>query len=110
MNSACIQERWQAGSAAPEADQERHDRSNVGRSRVANWVISAIGWYQAARAGRPTGCRYLPTCSEYAIEAIAVHGTSRGSMLTMRRLARCTPWGGQGFDPVPDRRVPCSDH
>jgi uncharacterized protein len=108
VNSACMQEQWQGDPVASE--QQHRDRSSVGRSRVARSAISVIRWYQAARAGRPTGCRYLPTCSDYAIEAFADHGAGRGSMLTMRRLARCTPWGGQGFDPVPERRVPCSDH
>ncbi|MDE2802601.1 MAG: membrane protein insertion efficiency factor YidD [Chloroflexota bacterium] len=46
-------------------------------------------------------CRYLPTCSEYAEEAIEAHGAVRGGWLALRRLARCTPWGGHGFDPVP---------
>jgi uncharacterized protein len=49
----------------------------------------------------PPACRYLPTCSEYAAEAIAVHGAARGSWLALRRLLRCHPWGGSGFDPVP---------
>ncbi|MCS6876672.1 MAG: membrane protein insertion efficiency factor YidD [Geminicoccaceae bacterium] len=46
-------------------------------------------------------CRYLPTCSEYALEAIARHGPWRGGWLALGRLARCHPWGGSGFDPVP---------
>ncbi|HEX7859763.1 MAG TPA: membrane protein insertion efficiency factor YidD [Verrucomicrobiae bacterium] len=46
-------------------------------------------------------CRYLPTCSCYAIEALRVHGLFRGSWLTARRLLRCHPWGGSGLDPVP---------
>jgi uncharacterized protein len=82
----------------------------VSRGAVAGWITAAIRSYQLLRSGRPTGCRYLPTCSEYAIEAIEAHGTARGGVLTLRRLMRCTPWGGHGVDPVPDRRTPCSDH
>lgn len=49
-------------------------------------------------------CRYLPTCSDYALEAIELHGTLRGGWLALRRLTRCTPWGGHGYDPVPSTR------
>jgi putative membrane protein insertion efficiency factor len=79
----------------------------VGRRHgVARLVVGAVHAYQAARSGRPTGCRYLPSCSEYAVEAIDVHGPARGVVLAARRIARCTPWGGHGIDPVPDRRAP----
>jgi putative membrane protein insertion efficiency factor len=50
-------------------------------------------------------CRYLPTCSEYAVEALARHGVLDGSWLALRRIIRCHPWGGSGFDPVPERRA-----
>lgn len=46
-------------------------------------------------------CRYTPTCSCYAIEAFRAHGLVRGFVLTFRRLLRCQPWGGAGYDPVP---------
>ena len=46
-------------------------------------------------------CRYLPTCSQYAIEAIREHGAVRGSVFASKRLCRCHPWGGSGYDPVP---------
>lgn len=47
-------------------------------------------------------CRHLPTCSDYAREAIEVNGAWKGGWLTLARLCRCHPWGSQGFDPVPD--------
>jgi len=46
-------------------------------------------------------CRYHPSCSEYALEAVQTHGTIKGSWLAMKRLARCHPWAAGGFDPVP---------
>ena len=49
----------------------------------------------------PPTCRYAPTCSHYALEALAVHGALAGSWLALRRLLRCHPWGGSGWDPVP---------
>ena len=48
------------------------------------------------------GCRYLPTCSDYAREAIEKHGGRRGFLLALARVSRCHPWGGDGFDPVPE--------
>jgi uncharacterized protein len=65
--------------------------------------------YQRAFAGRPSSCRYVPTCSTYTIEAIEAHGAVKGIWFGARRLARCHPWGGHGWDPVPapsDRRSP----
>lgn len=53
----------------------------------------------------PPSCRYLPTCSDYAIEALARHGVLRGGGLALCRLARCHPWGGSGYDPVPPPRT-----
>lgn len=49
-------------------------------------------------------CRYLPTCSEYAAQALVTHGPVRGSYLAARRVCRCHPWGGSGYDPVPPRK------
>lgn len=49
----------------------------------------------------PPACRFTPTCSEYARQAIIKHGPLRGTYLAIRRILRCHPWGGQGYDPVP---------
>ena len=46
-------------------------------------------------------CRYLPTCSSYAMEAIEIHGPIKGGWLGLKRILRCHPWGGSGYDPVP---------
>ncbi len=63
--------------------------------RVLSPVLHALG-------GGACGCRYLPTCSEYAIEALQKHGVGRGLWLTLCRIGRCHPWGGEGLDPVPE--------
>jgi hypothetical protein len=49
-------------------------------------------------------CRFSPSCSAYAAEALLSHGAAVGSLLALRRVARCHPWGGQGYDPVPESR------
>jgi putative membrane protein insertion efficiency factor len=68
---------------------------------AARPLIFTIRIYQAARNGRPSPCRYTPTCSVYAVEALESHGAAKGTWLAMRRLGRCHPWGGFGIDPVP---------
>ncbi|MCA9558920.1 MAG: membrane protein insertion efficiency factor YidD [Acidimicrobiales bacterium] len=65
-------------------------------------MMRAIVWYQRAVDGRPSPCRFTPTCSTYALEAIEAHGTRRGVWLAMRRLVRCRPFGPSGWDPVPE--------
>jgi putative membrane protein insertion efficiency factor len=49
-----------------------------------------------------SGCRFQPSCSEYAMESVKRHGPWRGTLLAVRRLGRCHPWGGHGYDPVPE--------
>jgi hypothetical protein len=65
----------------------------IGLIRVYQYGISPV---------LPRVCRYTPSCSEYASEAIERHGVLRGGWLAARRLLRCHPWGGSGYDPVPD--------
>lgn len=71
---------------------------------VARLALGVVHGYQALRAGRPSPCRYVPSCSAYAAEALEVHGARRGGWLAVRRVGRCHPWGGHGYDPVPSRR------
>jgi putative membrane protein insertion efficiency factor len=72
-------------------------------------LIGVVRLYQGAISWwTPPSCRFVPTCSTYAIEAIECYGAVRGSWLALRRIARCHPFGGQGFDPVPAHRSPCS--
>lgn len=52
-------------------------------------------------------CRFAPSCSEYALEAIAVHGAVKGGALATKRVLRCHPWGGSGYDPVPESACRC---
>jgi len=68
-------------------------RAAMGVIRVYQFTLSSI-------AGR--SCRYAPTCSSYAAEAIERHGVWNGLWLGLFRVARCHPWGGAGYDPVPD--------
>lgn len=62
-------------------------------------LVTVYRWSLSPVLG--ANCRYCPSCSEYAIEALRVHGALRGAWLTLRRCARCHPWGGHGYDPVP---------
>ncbi|PZS23227.1 MAG: membrane protein insertion efficiency factor YidD [Acidimicrobiales bacterium] len=64
-------------------------------------LVGLIRFYQVARVGHPSPCRYWPTCSAYAAEAIAIHGVLRGLGLGICRLARCRPGGDFGIDEVP---------
>lgn len=62
----------------------------------------AVRAYQVASASRPSVCRYVPSCSNYALEALETHGALRGGWLALRRLGRCHPWAPTGWDPVPE--------
>lgn len=78
--------------------------------RVWNGIKKVVGWflwclvrfYQLCISPLfPPSCRFTPTCSEYALQALRKYGPFKGSWLTLKRLLRCHPWGGSGYDPVP---------
>lgn len=65
--------------------------------KIYQWIISPM---------LPKTCRYHPTCSSYAIEALRVHGPIKGLLMGTRRILSCNPWGGHGHDPVPPKGTP----
>lgn len=69
-------------------------------ARVMSWPVHAYRAVFSAHVGH--NCRFQPTCSVYALEALEKHGGLKGGWLTLRRIGRCRPWGGSGIDNVPD--------
>lgn len=73
----------------------------IRRAAIA-MLVAPIRFYQTCISPlTPPSCRFTPTCSEYARQAIIKHGPIRGLYLALRRILRCHPWGGSGYDPVP---------
>ena len=64
-------------------------------------ILITRGWQKGPSRVLPPTCRFQPSCSAYAIQAIEKHGALKGGWLAAKRIARCHPWGGQGHDPVP---------
>jgi len=64
-------------------------------------MLIARAWQIGPSRILPPSCRYAPSCSEYAIQALKKYGALKGSWLAFKRLMRCHPWGGSGYDPVP---------
>ena len=67
-------------------------------------LIGLIKTYQLIPGPWHNSCRHTPTCSQYGIKAIMIHGSIKGSFLTIKRILKCNPWGSYGYDPVPERK------
>jgi putative membrane protein insertion efficiency factor len=87
-----------AAATGPGGPAAPHSRPSI----VARLSLALIRAYQLARVGRVSPCRFTPSCSQYAVEAIQRHGLGRGLKLTAGRLGRCRPGGPFGMDPVPE--------
>ncbi len=81
-------------------------------SRGITWLISGllillVKFYQLSISPLlPNSCRFNPSCSQYTIQALKIHGVIKGLILGIYRIGRCNPWGGHGFDPVPGKGAP----
>lgn len=64
--------------------------------KIYQWFISPI---------LPSSCRYKPTCSSYMVESLRIYGPVKGLWLGLKRISRCHPWGGEGYDPVPRKEA-----
>ena len=75
-------------------------------SVLTNFIALPIRFYRIGISPLlPSRCRHLPTCSEYALEALEMHGPFRGLWLSIKRIGRCHPWGTHGYDPVPHKEL-----
>lgn len=86
---------------APEAMTDRSERTTRRRGPLASVLLALLAAYRWTARLRQPSCRFHPTCSTYAVEAIERHGALRGTTLILRRLSRCHPWNAGGVDHVP---------
>lgn len=84
--------RW---SSSPDAERTWSVAVPVGMVRLYQRLLRPV---------LPPRCRFAPSCSEYAVQAIEAHGASRGTLLAVRRVMRCHPWNAGGYDPIPARK------
>ena len=82
------------------------NNSNKTKVRFFSYpFVFLVRFYQVAISPyTPSTCRYQPTCSHFAIEALQKHGLLYGGWLSLKRIISCHPWGGSGYDPVPDKK------
>ncbi len=68
---------------------------------IAPFILVVRGYQLLISPYTPSSCRFSPTCSHYTIDALKKHGLFKGGRLAIKRISRCHPWGGKGYDPVP---------
>lgn len=93
--------RGPAAAEEPGSGEERSERGVRRRTPAQRAVLVVLRAYQAARSGSVSPCRFYPSCSAYAVEAVERHGALTGTWLAVRRISRCRPLGGHGVDLVP---------
>ena len=79
----------------------RHPLKALSRAAVALLLVPVLFYQHFITPYTPPSCRFTPTCSEYARQALLIHGPVKGLLLAVWRILRCNPWGGYGYDPVP---------
>lgn len=85
-----------------EVEKNKLKLIDLPKKALGLFFIGLIKFYQYAISPMTqASCRYTPTCSQYAVEAILKHGPIKGTWLAIKRIGSCNPWGGHGFDPVP---------
>jgi putative membrane protein insertion efficiency factor len=101
MQTTDRRERTHGTLASPDGDRRTRTRSHLARG--VNGVLTGlvIVYQRVVSPWLPNTCRYEPSCSQYAREALEAHGPLRGLWLAVRRVGRCHPLGGHGYDPVP---------
>lgn len=82
-------------------DNKSFVRTRISKGMIFLFLLPVKFYRMCISPLFPPSCRYTPTCSEYAIIALQKYGVLKGSWLTFKRLLRCAPWGGSGYDPVP---------
>jgi len=71
---------------------------------ISPFILLIRGYQKYISPLTPSSCRYTPTCSHYTVEALQTHGLLKGGWFSIKRIASCNPWGGQGYDPVPPKK------
>ncbi len=99
-------------SAGTNKSQEANGAADVAKRSLLAWcLVGFVRFYQVVISPLlGPRCRFQPTCSSYALEAIRLHGGVKGGWLAAKRIAKCHPWGGFGYDPVPKGTNKAADH